>query len=140
MVEWSFSCIHLNHKIKAVCCTKRHFISKETIITRDFMRPEVITSRTPWLWSSFKVSCHTWVVYLYPTWRILTNLALKIKTDVYQSDPIDTVSKVILNKWGVTRKDNFLGNNDEGNHVTCSSRKTQFSTVIIHSISILVSN
>lgn len=47
------------------------------IHTRDFMWPKVITSWTPRLCSSFKVSGHTWDVYFYATCRIITNLALK---------------------------------------------------------------
>lgn len=49
--------------------------------TRDFMWPKVITSGTPGLCSSFKVFGHTQVVYFYATPRIITNLALRKKTN-----------------------------------------------------------
>lgn len=61
------------------------------INTWDLMGPEVVTSRTSWLWSSFKISGHARVVYFYATYRIFTDLALKRKKDctVTKSDRIN---------------------------------------------------
>lgn len=51
---------------------------------RDFVWPEVLAGRAPRLRSSFKVSCHTRVVYFNATCGIVTNLRLEhnVATDV----------------------------------------------------------
>lgn len=69
--------------------------------TWDFVRPEVITGRTPRLRSSFKVSRHTWIMNFDSTGGILTDLTL-------EELKIETLRKR-LKKYDMTdERKNFL--------------------------------